>query len=53
MGEAAGMASAQVVKKSVSFADIDVRALRGKLKGVNAIVDRDQLPEIRPRVDQF
>lgn len=53
MGEAAGMASAQVAEKGVSYADVDVRELRRTLKAVNAIVDRDQLPVIHPRVDQF
>ncbi|MEX1239507.1 MAG: FAD-dependent oxidoreductase, partial [Cyclobacteriaceae bacterium] len=53
MGEAAGMASAQVVQKRVSYANVDIGLLRGKLKKVNAIVDKDQLPDIYPRVDQF
>ena len=52
MGEAAGVASAQVVKNAVSFADVNVDQLRQRLKEMNALVDRNQLPKIYPRVDQ-
>lgn len=53
MGEAAGVASEQVVRKGISYVDVDTDALREKLRKANAIVDRDQLPDIHPRVDQF
>jgi hypothetical protein len=52
MGEAAGMAAAQVVKSGIGFADVDIAALREGLRKVGAIVDRDRLPTIHPRVDQ-
>jgi hypothetical protein len=52
MGEAAGMATEQVIKKGVSFSEIDIEELRIKLKEVGAIVDKEQLPVIHPRVDQ-
>lgn len=53
MGEAAGVASAQVVQTGVSYANVNMEILRARLKKVNAIVDKDQLPSIYPRVDQF
>jgi len=52
MGEAAGVASAQVVNDGVSFDSVDVNRLRARLKKLGALVDRDQLPKIYPRVDQ-
>lgn len=53
MGEAAGMASKQVVDGGVSYAGIDIPELRKKLKTVGAIIDKGQLPPIFPRVDQI
>ncbi len=52
MGEAAGIAAGQVVKNDVSFAEINIEKLREKLKNAGAIIDKEQLPEIHPRVDQ-
>ncbi|MBK5195213.1 MAG: FAD-dependent oxidoreductase, partial [Proteiniphilum sp.] len=52
MGEAAGMATEQVIKKNISFSEIDIEELREKLKKAGAIVDKEQLPVIHPRVDQ-
>jgi hypothetical protein len=52
MGEAAGMAAGQVVKDDVSFSKIDIKKLRIELKKAGAIIDKKQLPEIYPRVDQ-
>ncbi len=52
MGEAAGVASVQVVKNQLSFADVSVDLLRQRLREVGALVDKDQLPKIYPRVDQ-
>lgn len=52
MGEAAGMASKQVVGENKSFGTIDIPKLREELRAVGAIVDRKQLPPIYPRIDQ-
>ncbi len=52
MGEAAGMASAQVVNGGAAFREVDTIKLRGKLMAVGAIVDKEQLPPIYPRADQ-
>lgn len=52
MGEAAGMAASQVIKKDISFSEINIEKLRIKLRNVGAIVDKKQLPVIYPRVDQ-
>ncbi len=52
MGEAAGMAASQVIKDNVSFSKIDIQKLRQELKKFGAIVEKKQLPEIYPRVDQ-
>ena len=52
MGEAAGMAARQVVEKYVSFSEIDIKNLRDNLRLSGAIVDKEQLPVIHPRVDQ-
>lgn len=52
MGEAAGTAAKQVVKKSISFAEVDIQALRAELRQNGAIVDKEALPPIYPRVDQ-
>ncbi|MCH5376870.1 MAG: FAD-dependent oxidoreductase, partial [Planctomycetes bacterium] len=52
MGEASGVAAAQVVAKSRSFADVDVQRLRQRLRELGAIVDEAELPTILPRVDQ-
>lgn len=53
MGEAAGVAAAQVVNCNVSFSEIDIKALQEKLKAAGAILDKDDLPKIHPRVDQI
>ncbi len=53
MGEAAGMASKQVIDNGISYAEIDIQELREKLKRVGAIVEKSQLPVIHPRVDQI
>jgi hypothetical protein len=52
MGEASGIAAGQVVSDGVPFAEVDIDALRRRLREVGAIVDRNALPEIQPRVDQ-
>lgn len=52
MGEAAGMAASMVLKNEKPFAEINVQELREKLRRVGAIVDKEALPEILPRVDQ-
>lgn len=52
MGEAAGVATWQVVQNGVSYAAVDTRLLREKLISYGAIVNRDALPVIPPRVDQ-
>lgn len=52
MGEAAGTAAGQVVKQNISFADINIKILKEKLKKAGAIIDKEQLPVIHPRVDQ-
>ncbi len=53
MGEAAGVAVKQVIEKKVAFSDIDIPAIREKLRGYGAIVDKDALPIISPRIDQI
>ena len=52
MGEAAGIASAQVVEKQIPYGKIDIKALRDNLKSRGAIIDTEQLPPIYPRIDQ-
>lgn len=52
MGEAAGMAAAEVIFRTVSFSEIDIPYLRKKLQKVGAILTREDLPPIYPRVDQ-
>jgi hypothetical protein len=52
MGEAAGMAAKQVVRKDTSFHQIDIQKLREELKAAGAIIGKEQLPPIYPRVDQ-
>lgn len=52
MGEAAGVATWQVVQKDVPYATVDMSIVREKLISYGAIVDRDALPVIHPRVDQ-
>lgn len=52
MGEAAGLASRQVIDKCISFSAINIDALRSNLKKLGAIVDREQLPIVNPRIDQ-
>ena len=51
MGEACGIASAQMVRHSLTAKTIDVSSLRQRLRDVGAIVDQDALPTILPRVD--
>ena len=53
MGEAAGVAAAQVVNCNVSFSEIDIKVLQEKLKAAGAILDKVDLPKIYPRVDQI
>lgn len=53
MGEAAGMACKQVVWGNKSFGTIDIPELRKGLRNAGAIIDRQQLPSIYPRVDQI
>lgn len=50
MGEAAGVASAQLVRGTAN-ADVDTDAVRAELRKRGCIVDREKLPVIRPRVD--
>lgn len=45
MGEAAGLAAAQVVRKGMGFAKVDVSALRTELRAHGAIVDREDIHE--------
>ena len=52
MGEASGVAASQVVAGDVAFGDVNVDRLRDRLRELGAIVDRDALPDIAPRVDQ-
>jgi hypothetical protein len=52
MGEAAGMAAGQVIKNRTSFSEINVKTMQEKLKKAGAIIDKEQLPVIHPRVDQ-
>ncbi len=51
MGEACGVASAQIVRDRVSAAEVDVSSLRNRLREVGAKVDRQALPPISPRQD--
>jgi hypothetical protein len=39
MGQAAGLASVQVVRDGVVFKDVDTKRLREDLKAVGAVVD--------------
>jgi len=52
MGEAAGIAAVQAVRDSKSFCDIDIKKLKVSLRQNVAIVDKEALPEIYPRIDQ-
>lgn len=52
MGQAAGMASAQVVRDGVAYARIDIHRLREGLRNAGCIVDPESLPPIHPRIDQ-
>ncbi len=52
MGEAAGLAAAQVVENRVSFAEVDINRLREELRNNDGIIDVEALPPIFPRVDQ-
>lgn len=52
MGEAAGLASRQVIESAVSFGSINIQLLRNQLRENNAIVDWEKLPPIYPRKDQ-
>lgn len=51
MGEACGVASAQLVRDSVPAAEVDVACLRDRLREAGALVDRLALPPISPRQD--
>jgi len=53
MGEAAGMAAAQLAQRGVSFSEVDIPKLREDLRKAGAIVDMDALPPVYPRVDQI
>ncbi|KAF5073444.1 FAD dependent oxidoreductase [anaerobic digester metagenome] len=53
MGEAAGTACKQVVWENKSFGTINIPELRKGLRNTGAIIDRQQLPPIYPRVDQI
>ena len=52
MGQAAGMASAQVVRDGIAYAQVNIERLRDGLRNAGCIVDRESLPLINPRVDQ-
>lgn len=52
MGEAAGVACAQVINKGCDFSEVDIDSLKSELRQYGCIVDYDQLPVIHPRVDQ-
>ena len=51
MGEAAGTAAALAICQRTGFAELDPALLREELRGHAAIVDREHLPAIQPRVD--
>lgn len=51
MGEGAGVATEQVVRKDVAFRDINVKKLRDRLREFGAIVDKSELPKTTPRND--
>ncbi len=51
MGEACGAACAQLVRDGLAAKDVDVPRLRGRLREVGALVDREALPPISPRED--
>jgi hypothetical protein len=51
MGQAAGLASAQVVREGISYAQVNIEQLRDGLRNAGCIVDRGSLPLINPRVD--
>ncbi len=52
MGEAVGVAANDVVRKGIAFKNIDVNNLKRKLRDYGAIIDKESLPVIYPRVDQ-
>jgi hypothetical protein len=52
MGEAAGMACGQVIENKIAFSEINIKKLKDKLINVGAIVNKEQLPYVYPRVDQ-
>ncbi len=51
MGEACGVAAAQLVGEKRSAAELDVPRLQARLREVGATIDRDALPPIFPRED--
>ena len=51
MGEAAGTAASFMVTNDLAARAVDPDVLRERLRSVGAIVDRDALPPISPRVD--
>ncbi len=51
MGEAAGTAAAFMVERRLPARDVDTNALRERLRRAGAIVDREALPPISPRID--
>ncbi len=51
MGEACGVASAQIARNRISAAELNVSSLRDRLREVGAMVDRQALPPISPRQD--
>jgi hypothetical protein len=53
MGEAAGIAAAEVVRTKGPFSEVNVLKLRENLRLAGAIVDVHSLPPIYPRVDQI
>ncbi|MCG8306662.1 MAG: FAD-dependent oxidoreductase [Cytophagales bacterium] len=52
MGEAAGIASEEVVKAGIGYNDVNIVRLRDKLRTAGALVDKAALPPIHPRIDQ-
>ncbi|MDU1891539.1 MAG: FAD-dependent oxidoreductase [Dysgonomonas sp.] len=52
MGEAAGLATAQVISKDIPFTHVNISELKDKLRSYGAIIDRASLPKVYPRVDQ-
>ncbi len=53
MGEAAGVAAAEVAREGRRFADVDTGALRERLRELGCLVDRAALPAISPRNDSW